>query len=128
MVLASIFILILTISLILIFIGVINRDQALGSYMMIAGFLLMLLLSLLLLSDGVEYPSGEKNIHTYIYDENNTLINIETTTITEYEEKESVLSWVLNFVLLITGIAGVIGSALHYIETKKRNEENFYDE
>lgn len=133
MVLATIFFLTLGVSIGFAVLGILyensfKTENSFGIYLSITGFLLLLILGLTMVAGtGLEYKTGTTTIQNNQYN-NTTLTNFSNVQTNNYTEYTGSMAWLLSFILLLTGLAGIIGNIVYFQDKQQSFEENIeYD-
>lgn len=133
MVLSTIFFLTMTFSVLFIIIGALLeksfQDNNIGIFLGLAGFLIMMVLGISMLGgSSLEYKEGYGVVEQYSYQEG-LLVNTSSIVTNNYVEYEGYQSWLLEFIIFLTGLAGLSSTIVYFNEKKKSKEENFeYDD
>lgn len=114
----SILILLVSIALGFFVAAYIFRDTRRGGYMMLSGFLVVLLAGLLTLTTGIDYPSG------YTIDDTSTPTVLSTT----YTTIPTLENTIISMPFILAGLWGilVVGNTLY--STRKDDELHKYEE
>lgn len=127
MISATIFFISLGLSLLFIGIGSQYRDEDLGVYLALAGFLVMMVLGVASFS-GLSYRSGDSVIESYSYT-NDSIDSITAITSYSYSSDNSIISYLISLTLTVSGMAGLWSSIVFMGEKKRSDEEDLqYDQ
>lgn len=113
-------------ALILILIGNYYKDRDFGIGLAMAGFILLIIMGLNLVSNDLQVTSGETVTETFSYGANNTLLSSNKTVSPIYTPAGDIegnsYSWVFNLTILLIGLFG-LGAAVSYLFDKRQERD-----